>query len=290
MSTELSNQPAPDAAQDDAFFPSPYSLTLYTAKKSDYDGTTCSTPYKGDQKFLAILTEERYVEMQNGKFFSTGNHPVETLLPIFHLDNAGFKVDIATLSGNPAKLEMWAMPTEDETVMGTYNKYKYEIHHPLALDNVIDDVTGPNSKYAGVFIPGGHGVFAEIPESKSVKQLLKWALDNEKYIIALCHGPAAFASLSVGEKPEDFPLKGYKMCVFPDSLDTGANQQIGYMPGLLKWLAGEKLTSLGVEVVNQDITGKVIKDRTVLTGDSPLASNNLGKLAVETLLADPRFQ
>ncbi|MBQ1495452.1 MAG: protein deglycase HchA, partial [Acinetobacter sp.] len=31
----------------------------------------------------------------------------------------------------------------------------------------------------------------------------------------------------------------------------------------------------------------VHQDRKLLTGDSPLASNNLGKLAAETLLADP---
>lgn len=34
------------------------------------------------------------------------------------------------------------------------------------------------------------------------------------------------------------------------------------------------------------ITGKVHRDRRLLTGDIPLASNNLGKLVAETLLAD----
>lgn len=32
-------------------------------------------------------------------------------------------------------------------------------------------------------------------------------------------------------------------------------------------------------------TGQVHRDRILLTGDSPLASNALGRLAVETLLA-----
>jgi molecular chaperone Hsp31 and glyoxalase 3 len=286
MSTELSHDPAPDAAEDNAFFPSPYSLTLYTSKKTDYDGTTCPQPSKSGKKMLVILTEERYIEMQNGKFFSTGNHPVETLLPMFYIDNAGFKFDVATLSGNPAKFEYWAMPTEDETVVNTYNKYKSAFKHPLSLDKIVDEVISSNSPYIGVFIPGGHGVLAEIPESKSVKKILNWALNNNKYIISLCHGPAAFLATSIDEKPENFPFKGYKMAVFPDSLDTGANQQIGYMPGLLKWLVAEKLEELGVDVINKDLTGKVFKDRKVLTGDSPLASNNLGKLAAETLLAD----
>jgi hypothetical protein len=39
-----------------------------------------------------------------------------------------------------------------------------------------------------------------------------------------------------------------------------------------------------VKVLNEGITGQVNKDRNVLTGDSPLASNNLGILAADELL------
>ena len=42
----------------------------------------------------------------------------------------------------------------------------------------------------------------------------------------------------------------------------------------------------GVEIVNPQMTGETHRDRYVLTGDSPLASNNLGKLAAEVLLED----
>ena len=70
-----------------------------------------------------VCSDERYVQMKNGKFFSTGNHPVETLLPMLHIDKAGFEIDVSTLSGNFAKLEMFAMPNEDKEVMAIYNKY-----------------------------------------------------------------------------------------------------------------------------------------------------------------------
>ncbi len=53
-----------------------------------------------------IAAEERYVLLENGKMFSTGNHPVEMLLPLHHLMEAGFDVDVATLSGYPVKLSM----------------------------------------------------------------------------------------------------------------------------------------------------------------------------------------
>lgn len=279
--------PSPDHAEHNAFFPSPYSLTQYTGSKTDFDGTTYPNPYKeGKWKVLMIATDERYVLTTNGKFFSTGNHPVEMLLPIHHMDQAGFEIDIATLSGNPAKLELWAMPNEDEAVLGTYRKYLPKLKQPLKLSDVLEKSLGKDSPYIAVFVPGGHGVLAGIPHSKEVKQVLKWALDHDKYIVTLCHGPACLLAAAVDEDPADYPFKGYEICVFPDSLDTGANQEIGYMPGLLPWLVGESLEKLGVTVLNRGIDGRCHTDRKLITGDSPLASHNLGKLAAAALLKE----
>lgn len=66
---------------------------------------------------------------------------METLLPMFYIDSTGFKVDIAILSANPAKLKMWSMLTEDDTVINIFNKYKHDLKQPSALDNIVDDVT-----------------------------------------------------------------------------------------------------------------------------------------------------
>ena len=106
-------RPTPDPAEDNAFFPSPYSLSQFTAPKSNLSGADYPNPYKGGKKILMIGADERYLLTDNGTFFSTGNHPVETLLPMYHLDKAGFAFDVATVSGNPVKFEFWAMPSED---------------------------------------------------------------------------------------------------------------------------------------------------------------------------------
>ena len=39
-----------------------------------------------------------------------------------------------------------------------------------------------------------------------------------------------------------------------------------------------------VEIVNQDTSGATLLDRKLLTGYSPMAGNNLGKLAADALL------
>jgi hypothetical protein len=61
---------------------------------------------------------------------------------------------------------------------------------------------------------------------------------------------------------------------------------MGYIPGKMAWLVCDELKKLGITPINSGITGETHRDRYVLTGDSPLASNNLGKLAAKTLLED----
>lgn len=123
-----------------------------------------------------IASDERYLMMKNGTFFSTGNHPVETLLPMYHFDEACFEIDIATLSGNPVKFEMWAMPNEDAVVPATFKKYSEQLKKPFKLSTLLEQQLGADSPYVAVFIPGGHGVLNDIPESLEVKKSSKMGI------------------------------------------------------------------------------------------------------------------
>ena len=274
-------RPTPDPAEDNAFFPSPYSLSQFTSPKSNLSGADYPDPYTGGRwKILVIAADERYLLTDNGSMFSTGNHPVETLLPMYHLDRAGFGFDIATLSGNPAKFEFWAMPGEDEAVKGLFAKYRDQFKQPRKLADVVKAALGAESDYIGVFIPGGHGALIGLPQSEDVKAVLEWADANDRFVITLCHGPAAL--LAVGDSGL---YKGRRIVAFPDALDA-KTPDIGYMPGHLTWKFGERLKAIGFEVVNydDDISGATLKDGKLLTGDSPLAGNALGRLAAEEVL------
>lgn len=274
-----SMRPTPDLAEDNAFFPSAYSLSQFTSSKSNLSDADYANPYTGGRwKILVVGADERYLLTDNGTMFSTGNHPVETLLPMYHMDKAGFSFDIATLSGNPVKFEWWAMPHEDKEIVGLFSKYRDQFKQPLKLADVVKNALGKDSDYIGVFIPGGHGALMGLPNSEDMKAVLEWALEHDKFMISLCHGPAAF--LAVGKNPA---FAGFKICAFPDAMDA-QTPDIGYMPGHLTWKFGEQLQALGFEIINTDISGAVHQDRKMLTGDSPLAGNALGKLAAQALL------
>ncbi|SQC30516.1 Molecular chaperone Hsp31 and glyoxalase 3 [Rothia kristinae] len=275
--------PQADPAEDDAFFPSPYSLSQYVPPRTDFDGVEHEGEYTGGRwKVLMIGTEERYLMTEEGRFFSTGNHPVEMLLPLKHLADAGFEVEIATITGAPVKLELWAMPAEDEAVKDTFERFKQQLKNPRKLSDLVESELGEDSDYLGVFIPGGHGAVNDLPESELVQQVLDFVQDRQRTLITLCHGPAALLASGLGREESHFA--GYEITVFPDALDEGPNVEIGYLPGHLRWLVAEELGKQGLKVLNEDMTGAVHRDRNLLTGDSPLASHALGKLAADVLL------
>lgn len=278
----LSKEPQPDEAEFNAFFPSKFSLSQFTSAKSDLDGAEYPHPYTGTRRILVIGTDERYLKLENGTLFSTGNHPVETLVPMYHLHKAGFEFDIATPSGNPVKFEFWAMPKDDEAITGLHEAYLEQFQKPLKLSDVVAGL-GSDSDYVAVFVPGGHGPLAGLPFSEDVGAVLRWALDNDRHIVSICHGPAAFLACTPKVDGDAFPFAGYTITAFPDASDR-MTPEIGYMPGHLTWYFGEKLKALGVTIANTDPDKSTYKDRKLVTGASPFAANALGKLAAETLL------
>lgn len=278
-------QPTPDRAEDNAFFPSPYSLSHYTAANTDFDGlATARGAAAGSRwKVLVIASEERYLLMQNQMLFSTGNHPVETLLPLHHMCEAGFEVEVATLTGGPAKFEWWAFPKQDQPVTDTWTALRSKFKSPKKLSRVADGELGDGSDYLAVFIPGGHGAMFGLADSRSVQRVLDWALAEDKLLVSLCHGPAAFLAASLGR--DSSPFAGYSICAFPDAADAGANVDIGYLPGHMPWLLGTALHNDGITLANEEqMTGATTRDRNVLSGDSPLAANTLGKMTATALV------
>ncbi len=274
---------APKLESDGSYSPSKLALKLGTVAKSDFEEIKYKKYQGKKKKILVIFTEQKNMKMQNGNLFSTGNHPIEALLPMLHLKNAGFDFEIVTPTGKPVVFEMWAFPNEDKHVKAIYNELKSSFEKPKNLADFADTAINNTASYAALFIPGGHGAMLGIPEDKNVGKMVNWAHENDWFTITLCHGSGAF--LPSLKKNKKFIYAGYNMCVFPDSVDK-MTPKVGYLPGQMPWALSEKMESFGVKLANKKGDDTVCLDRKLISGASPLASNNLGKLAAETLLKE----
>jgi len=274
---------SPKLESDGSYSPSKYGLKISVTDKTDFEEISY-TKYRGKKsKVLIIFAENKHLKMKNGKLFSSGNNPVETLLPMLHLKNAGFDFVVATPSGKPVALEMWAFPKNDKHVNDLYSSLKSSFDKPTNLEEFVTSSLDQSDAYAAIFIPGGHGAMIGLPEDKNVKAILKWAHENNLFTISICHGPGAFLSTTLDD--QEFLYKGYNMAVFPDSVDRQL-PFIGYLPGKMTYGLSEKLKSLGANLMNTKMDKTVCLDRKLITGASPLASNELGKLAANTLLKE----
>lgn len=274
----LSKEPIFDGT---GYEPSEFSRKLFVSDKTDYDNHNFENPNTDSgKKILVIGADEKYLTMNNGKKFSTGNHPVETLVPMLHYDKAGFESEIFTPGGKPLQFEIWAFPEADENVKNIYAKYKSQFENPKDVAQF-----SPSEDYCAVFIPGGHGALNGLPFNEDVKKILKWAVENNKFIFTICHGPAVLLALAENNEDKNYPFAGYKINAFPDAMDKQV-PEIGYVPGEMPYFFGDRLKTLGVEILNSEISGAVNVDRKLVTGDSPLAANKFGKACAEALLAD----
>lgn len=279
---------APTADADgEGYIPSPLGRLLGVDSKSGYKPADFGDTYSGDKRVLVLCTEERYLEMTNGTKFSTGHNVQETAVPLMHLRDAGFGFDVATPTGAPAILEDWSVPKKDAAVLSFMETHRSKFKSPVSLANLVAE-GGLNeaSPYVALFLPGGHGAMVGLPDDANAGALIRWIHDSDRYLVAVCHGPAALmAATKTGQGAH--PYDGYELCAFPDSIDK-KSPSIGYLPGPMPWLQCEKLEQQGLRIVNDGADGATHVDRKLYSGDSPKACDKLGKLVAEALLKDAR--
>ena len=271
----------PKPTTDGAFSPSPLGIKLGASSKTNFDGGAHAKRFDGKQnRILMICTEEHQMIMANGNKFSTGNHPVEMALPMLHLINAGFEIDVVTPTGAPVAIEMWAMPEDDTDIKKLFSDFESVFHNPGSLVDFVANRMLLDPMHAAIFIPGGHGSMLGLPHNPDLGKVLHWAHNTGLHTLALCHGPAA---LLAAKDNDPFLYGGYKIAAFPDTVDR-KTPLIGYLPGPMPWYVCETLEEQGMEIVNIKADKSVYIDRHLLTGASPLASNDFGRLAATTLL------
>jgi molecular chaperone Hsp31 and glyoxalase 3 len=274
--------PTPDR---EGFIPSWLGLRLGVARMSDFSPTDFGgKKYSGDKRVLVLCTEERYFAMTDGTLFSTGQNVQETAVPLMHLVAAGFEFDVVTPTGAPAILEDWSVPRDDRAVIEFMKQTRAKFDQPLSLaDMVAQGALDDSSPYVALFLPGGHGAMVGLPEDKNVGELIRWIHGSDRYLVAVCHGPAALlATQTKGEGAH--PYAGYDICAFPDKIDR-QSPSIGYLPGTMPWFQCEELEKVGINIINDGADGETHVDRKLFTGDSPKACDELGKMISRELLA-----
>ena len=268
------------------FEPSPLAVLAAVKSTTAYDPNNdkkaMSQKYAGSRSLLVLATQDNDLAMQNGKRFATGNHPVEMLVPLLHVKNAGVKIVIATPTGKPVAMEEWALPLKDDAVMSLYRELQPSLQKPISFAQA----ASAKDTYVGIFLVGGHGAIRALDHAeaqKPLQTLLDDALASQDTAVAvICHGPALLLAASPSA------TKGRSLVSFPDFFDENVAPYMGYLPGKMQWLLGARLQEkAGMNLINANAfapSGETHQDRLLLSGDSPDAAEPLGRLLARKLI------
>jgi putative intracellular protease/amidase len=233
-------------------------------------------------RVLIVLSGADRVPLTNGKFYQTGFWLSELADPLKHFYNAGMDVDFTTPGGkkpsiDPQSIKMISSDKRDE-----YMKLIKPIEQLWAPVPLEDWQLPMLDKHAAIFIPGGHAPMADLRDNPDLRRILPHFHLNNKPTIALCHGPVAF--LSATEPDGSLIYKGYRMTCF-SNLEEQLMESMGIIPGPLPYYVANELRRHGVTVDNRLLSfiPQMVRDREVLTGQDPFASDKVGEEGVKMI-------
>jgi putative intracellular protease/amidase len=236
-------------------------------------------------KILVLMTKSKSLGLLDGEQHDSGFWAEEFVVPYELFVGSGCHVDIATVDGEApapdegsltpavvANTRPAGSPDRDEQNVQHYRKVIESVEalrHPL---NVSDITRDHLAEYDGVYICGGHGAMDDMPHDPGMTRLVRWVLELEKPLSAVCHGLSA--ALPVRDAHGRWPLEGFELTAFSHDEEL-VTEMAGRLPFVLEF----ELERLGSKYRKASVAWDacVVEDRNLVTGQNPYSSAPLAE-------------
>jgi putative intracellular protease/amidase len=234
-------------------------------------------------KILVLLTNAKTLNLLDGRQHPSGFWAEEFVVPYEQFVQHGYQVDVATVGGVPPAPDEGSLtalnvgytrPSESdmdhEESVAHYRRVTEaldELRQPMNVSDItLDDL----AEYSGVYISGGHGAMEDMPHDAAMTRLVRWTLELDTPLAAVCHGQAAL--LPLRDASSRWPLEGYRMTAFSHEEELATN-----LAGLLPFVLQVELERLGAlyEKAPRSWDSCVVQDRNLITGQNPYSSMEL---------------
>lgn len=242
-------------------------------------------------KILVLLTATKTLGLLDGREHPSGFWAEELVVPYERFVQEGYGVDIATSGGTvpypdqtSLSIAVVGFTRPDDSPLQCAKDVDHfkevidsidQLRHPL---NVADLTKEDVGRYAGVFISGGHGAMSDMPTDPTMTRVLRWALELDMPLAAVCHGHSALLPLRDSES--QWPLRGYKMTAF-----SREEELVTEIAGQLPFVLQIELQRLGADYEKAETVwdSHVVTDRNLITGQNPFSSAALAETFVNHL-------
>jgi putative intracellular protease/amidase len=203
-----------------------------------------------------MVSASHLLTMKDGSHYATGFWSEELHKPYRAFRDAGFAVDFATPAGH--------VPIPDQRSLQGEHQRKLDqvegLDRPMALDDV------DAASYVALYVPGGHAPLEDIASDQTAGRLLTEAIDLDRPVGALCHGPAA---LLTAKREDGSPtFAGYRVTGFTDQEE----EQTG-LASNMRYLVQDSLEAMGAYFVpGAAFEPHIENDRNLHTGQNSQSS------------------
>jgi putative intracellular protease/amidase len=254
-------------------------------------------------RVLVVLSGTDTLELRDGVKYRTGYFLNEFAIPVRAMIAAGYEPVFATPGGKPPSRDTHS---EDAKF---FNGDAAELAETKAFVDGLDGLRKPRtlasvraegaSRFAGVFLPGGHAPMQDLLVDRDLGALLADFHRAEKPTALICHAPVALiastpdpvafhAAMVAGDTAKaqsvanGWIYTGYRMAVFSTAEERSAEgNQLG---GKVRFYPAEALAQAGGRVeVAGDWRSQVVQDRELITGQNPFSDGELSRLLVAAL-------
>ncbi len=197
----------------------------------------------------------------------TGVWLEEYAVPYMRFKKEGFDVTVVTIDGG-------VVPIDPASLEGAKPEWKEAVDE---LKNAKKLASIDSSKYAAVYMPGGHGAMFDLAEDKLVKETVAKFADADKVVSAVCHGPASL----VGVKLQNgkYLVAGKKLTSFTNKEEDEVEKS-DKMPFMLE----SKLVEQGASFVAKgNWADNVVVDGNLITGQNPSASASIADAIIKAV-------
>ena len=230
---------------------------------------------------LLVLTGAKVWTMKNGTPHPTGFWAREFMEAYNVFKDAGLGVDVATPGGVGPQVDVsFAVGYNDNNphFVARQKTFLNSLGSTLKMPLKLEDVKP--GQYDVVFIIGGHGPMQDLAVHPTIGDLLAANLDDpNKYVGAVCHGPASF--LSAHRADGTWAFKGRRLTSFTNEEETQAT-----FAGNAPWLLEDRLRLAGALFQAAEAWSvHTVEDGNLVTGQQNNSSGAAASKIVEKLKA-----
>jgi len=205
---------------------------------------------------------------------ATGFNLAEVTHPLEKLQEAGIRVEIASIQGGAAPLD--GLEDMKDPVIARYwadADFRRAIANTLRIDEV------DPARYSAVMFAGGHGTMWDFPDSDGAQKVIREIDAAGGIVSAVCHGPAALVNARRADG--SLLVAGKRVAAF-----TNGEEEEVQSTHVVPFLLASTLSERGA--FHQDSpnwSNKVVVDGRLITGQNPQSAASLGEALRDALLA-----